>query len=530
MRKSYRILFVLFSISGFVSSSLFADQANHGDEFETKCNACNDNNFFTSRTFMMTRPVSQNVRADQSLWHDFLYTKRDKGGSFEFVTFYQQSISDQRYAKYFTFNNKSLLTVLGDDNHDSCFRDIRAEWIGLPSDFRGSFSLNPKQMQFATVLVYNQDLKSFVDYEFLKRFWIELSLPFVVVENSLNLCQCDVFNKSHSYPRDIKEAMNNCSWLFARIGGKKSCFGCAPLKARLGGAFMDEGNNQIVSYTSLVIPTGKQDDDKFLFEPLPDYNGHWGTATGVNFQFVLNRENVNNCDFCFFFNFEALFLIRSWHCRTFDLKSPVTGCNSGTCGTETSSHCAPCDYKKKHWSRYLLFNAKNGAPDQNVPGVNILTRNVKVRPYGMFDFSFGFRLIKLDKFELEFGYGIWGHGSEKIECVKNFDKEWGIAGKRQPNDTFARSASLSTICEQRATDPENDPNNPVFIPICITDLDLDSGASQGSLNHIVNLAGGFEHVGQAVDIFFGAGAYYEWPQKNSSLENLGVWLKLGGSF
>jgi hypothetical protein len=530
MRKSYIILNILIFVTSFISCKLFADQANHGDEFCTRCNQCNDNNFFTSRTFMMTRPVSHNIRAEQSLWHDFLYSKRDKGGSFQIITFYQQSINDQRYAKYFTLEGKSLMRVFGDDNNDVWQRDIRAEWIGLPSNFRGSFSLNPEQMQFATSLVYNQDLKSFVKSDFLKRFWLEFSFPFVVVENSLNLCQCDIFNESQSYPRDIKQALNNCCWLYGRIGGKKSCFGCAPVTVKLGGAFMDDGNDQIVSYCSLVIPTGKQDDDRFLFEPLPDYNGHWGLSSGVNFQFALNRENSDKIDFCFFLNFEALFLVEAYHRRTFDLKSVVSGCNTATCGASTAAHCAPCDYKRKQWSRYLMFNAKGGAPDQNVPGVDILTKNVKVRPYGIFDFSCGFKLIKLNKFELELGYGIWGHGSEKIECVKNFDQEWGIAGIKQPGDTFARSASLSTIAQQIATDVENDPTDPVFIPICITHLDLDSGAAQGSLNHIIDLAGGLEHVGEAVDVFFGAGVYYEWPQKNSSLENLGAWLKLGGSF
>ncbi|MFC1843113.1 hypothetical protein ACFLYU_05650 [Candidatus Dependentiae bacterium] len=521
MRKSYLVLFILF----FVSSSLFGAQCCHGDEFIEQCSDCNENNFYVSRTFMMTRPVSHNVRAEQSLWHDFLYSKRDKGGSFQITTFYQQSIKNPKTAKYFTFNYKTLLKVLGDDNHDSCFRDVRAEWLGLPSDFRGAFSIDPEQKQFACVLAYNQDLKSFVDYDFLKRFWLEISLPIAVVENNMNLCQCDIFNKSESFPRDIKEAFNNSDWRFARINGKISCLNLAPLRIRFGGAFMDDGNNQIVSYTGILLPTGREDCNKYLFEPVSDYNGHLGFGTGVNFQFVLNRDNDSCYDICFFLNLEALFLIRRWHCRTFDLKCMPTSGDCPSCNVT----CAPCELQRRPWSRYLLFNTRNGVPDQNIPGVNVLTRKVKVRPYSMFDFSFGFR-IKSERFELELGYGIWGHGTERIECIEKFKKQWGIAGIKQEGDTFARSASLSTIGQRIATDAENDADDPTFISICATDLDLDSAASQGALNHIINIAGGFENKGDAVDVFFGVGAYYEGPQKNSALETWGLWLKFGGSF
>ena len=244
-----------------------------------------------------------------------------------------------------------------------------------------------------------------------------------------------------------------------------------------------------------------------MFEPLVGYNGHFGFGTGVNFQIGLNR-NDEFYDVCLFLNLEGVFLTRNWHYRTFDLKG-------------------------RQWSRYLLFNKKGGPPDQNIPGVNILTRRVKVRPYNIVDFSTGFR-IKSEHFEAELGYNIWGHGAERIECVRRFECEWGIAGISQDGDQFARSASLSTICHQEATEeediPENGEQEPVFVPITDMDLNLDSAESQGALNHKVHAAGGFERKGTSVDVFLGAGAYYEIPQKNSALKTWGAWLKLGGSF
>jgi len=524
MKKFYLIPFLFL----FVCTHIFSRQCSYGDNFTRRCTDCDRNNYHESQTFMMTRPVSHNVAAEQSLWHDFLYNKKEKGGSFQVMTYYQQSIQDSETIRYFTFGCKVALKARGDNDPDAKFRDIRAEWVGLPSDFRGTMSINPEQRQFACVITYNQDLKKYVDYDFLKRFWLEVSLPIVAVENHMNVCQYDVFNKSDQYPQDLISAFNQCEWKYQKINGKMSRLNLAPIRIRFGGAFMADGNNQIASYSAFLLPTGQEDCNHYLFEPTAGYNGHLGYGTGVNFQFVLNRDNDQSYDFCFFLNLEGVFLIRNWHCRTFDLKCLPYKENCPSC----RQYCSPCEYQPRPWSRYLQLNCKGGIPEQNIPGVNILTRRVKVRPYNVIDLSMGFRL-KSERYEFEVGYNIWGHGSERIECIEKFKHQWGIAGAKQDGDQFARSASLSTICQRKATSaeelPEDDPDY-AFIPICESDLDLDSAASQGALNHIVHAAGGVEYKGDCVDAFFGFGAYYDYAQKNSALKTWGVWAKLGGSF
>jgi len=270
---------------------------------------------------------------------------------------------------------------------------------------------------------------------------------------------------------------------------------------------LDDDNNQVASFTSILIPTDGKAEGKYLFEPLVGYNGHLGIGAGANFQFGLNKSR-ENFDLCFFLNLEALFLIRNMQKRTFDLK------------------CKP-------WSRYLLFKHADGHIHDIYPGVNVLTQFVKVRPYNMVDLSMGFR-FKTEHTELEVGYNIWGHGEEKIECLQKFTKCWGIAGLQQEGDTKPRSASLSTICSREATAAEKTEDQASsefkFIPIDECDLDKDSAASQGALNHRVHVAFGYEGPGDKVNGFVGLGGYYEIPQKNSALKNYGFWFKLGGSF
>jgi len=519
MKKYYLILFVFVLIPRFS----FCYTCCYGDEFVDHLK-CDRGNEFTSRTFMLTRPVSQSLAADQSLWHDFIYDKHDHKdslqSSFQLIGFYQGSICREETTKYFLFDFKSCLRVLGDqkaiDDNGRLkgFRDIRAEWLGLPSDFQGAFTVDPKQKQMGVVIEFNQNLKKFSDSDLFKRFWFSAIFPLVYVQNNMNLCQFDVFNQGQDCPKDIVEAFRQCDWRFSKIGGKQSRFSVTPIEIKFGGAYLSDGNNQIVQYSTILIPIGEEDENRYLFEPTVGYNGHLGYGTGVNFQFVLNRDN-DFYDFCFFLNLEGVFLIRNRHYRTFDLKGK----------------CTPCGRGKNPWSRYLLFNKKDGPPNLKVPGVNVLTKYVRVRPYNMVDFSIGWR-VKGDNFELELGYNIWGHGAERIECIKKFKDEWGIAGVSQPGDDFARSASLSTIGELKATPEEDLPadEDPVFVSICASDLDLDSAASQGALNHKFHFAGGFERKGESVDSFFGGGLYYEIPQKNSALKNWGIWVKMGGSF
>ena len=469
----------------------------------------------------MTRPVSQNVAAYQSLWHDFIHAKKGSfQGSFQMTAYYQKSIPLDETAQYFLFDFKNELLVLGDATHDRKFRDIRAEWLGLPSDFRGYMSICPEQTQIGVIMEYSQDLKKFAEYDFLKRFWVNISLPFIVVENSLNLSQWGVYEsvaEPNHHPKDIIEAFNQRSWHYAKINGKMSRFNLAPIEIKLGGAFLADGSNQVVSYTKILIPTGQEDENHYLFEPLVGYNGHLGFGTGVNFQIGLLRDPTDY-DICFFLNLEGVFLIRNWHYRTFDLNWPPCSYDCQAC----DQCCWNNELRGRPWSRYLLFNMKGGHPNQLEPGVNVLTRRVKVRPYNVVDFSMGWRVIA-DKFELEIGYNIWGHGSETIECIKRIERAWGIAGQPLPGDKEARSASMSTI-EQRA---ENDAE---FVTITDSDIDISSAESRGALNHRVHTAGGLVHRGKTIDAFFGAGAYYEIPQKNSALKTWGIWVKVGGSF
>ncbi len=111
-------------------------------------------------------------------------------------------------------------------------------------------------------------------------------------------------------------------------------------------------------------------------------------------------------------------------------------------------------------------------PQAYTPGVNVLTRNVRVYPFSYVDFACGFRLTS-EWFESEIGYGIWGHGDEKIEltcvstCLTTMSMEY--AGSAPEGYSKAVTASRSTIRYQAPYDRDTS-GNPVFIPVTIASL------------------------------------------------------------
>jgi len=192
--------------------------------------------------------------------------------------------------------------------------------------------------------------------------------------------------------------------------------------------------------------------------------------------------------------------------------------------------------KNKPFSRYMLYTRKNSEPGEVIPGANLLTLESIVRPYGIADFSMGWR-INVAPFEFELGYDLYGFGGEKVKLRSSpiespFNRrcgglnEFGIAGTGtvlNNGKLIQATASNSTIDCLAADDTE-------FISICENDLDLCSAAAGSVLNHKIHIAAGIESLGAHTEGFAGWGVFFEFPQKNASLENWGFWLKLGAAF
>lgn len=463
---------------------------------------------YQAQSFMYTRPLAQNIALQQALWHSIAYDKHGcHCAGFQIYPVYQKAIAEKKNNYYFLFDCKSELLVSGDENvNDLYIRDVRAEWLQLPSNFRGKMTICPRQCQSGVICEYHHDVEHLFNIQFLHDYWVSILAPVVYIENDMNIRQNNIANPGAQYPHDIIQAFNNPAWNFARIDGKKKCVQFGDVFVRMGKTYYNQDGFQLLFYGGFTIPTTKQQNPKYVFSPVAGFNGHWGIIFGAHTDFLLSDES---CPWSasFFIALEALYLLQNSQCRTFDII------------------CKP-------WSRYMLFVRRHGRFDEYYQGVNVLTRRVKVHPYTLADFACGWR-VKSDWFEWELGYGIWGHGDEKIELKCNYNcpdcGQYGITGKPPAGYTHAVTASTSTIQHQAEYD-KDEHGNPVFIGVADGQLDLLSAASRSALNHKIFMSFGHLHNGCCIDYVLGIGCYAEIPQWRTSLPSCGVWLKYSMTF
>lgn len=459
---------------------------------------------FTSQTFMFTRPVNQNLPMYQSLWHSLIYSEAPCSTAFQLFGFYQTSHSTTDAIKYFLMNRKTHLQVRGDDAPDYFNRDIRAEWLGINnSHFSGSMTIDPKQKQMGFAAQAYHALGEFIPIDLLSNWWLTIRLPVVMVENNINIRQEGVQYPGTSFPKDIIQAFNQPNWRFAKMNPQgQSKVGVAEINVQLGSTYADYEYFEFAYYSGFSVCLSGSQNASYLFSPFVGNNGHAAIETGVNLQVPLNCDTTCQ-QICWFMDLEAHWLWPNLQCRTFDLRG-------------------------KPFSRYLQLNRLNGEPNQLIPAVNVLTREVRVHPYALCEFSTGWRYIS-EGVEAEIGYTLWGHGNEKLHLKCPFPAEYGIAGTGFTVDPstgrhLATSASASTIANQA-------PNDPEFVTINPGDIDLLSAESRTAINHKIHLSFGWKRFDCGpIDAFFSFGGYYEWAQRNSALEVSGGWAKIGASF
>ncbi|NBQ17467.1 hypothetical protein EBU24_04055 [bacterium] len=444
----------------------------------------------SGQTFLFTRPVFQNIAARTTLWHDAGFDE-SKNTGFRATASFATSSSSLLLKRYFLMQDHDAIIV----SNSSANRDIRPEWLGLPTNFGGTLSVQPEQSQGCFELHARQSLKDLLDISFLKSMYVAASLPLVIVKNNLNFTQTNITNAAASTNPvyDIITAFANPAFNYHKIRtASETLVRPGELRLELGKTFISNERALLVSYSGFSLPLYRAQKNTHLFEAQPGNNGHLAFLWGAHLQVpITGKENPTSCTF--FLDLENTWLIRNHQYRTFDLKN-------------------------KEWSRYLLFRQLNQVTDQTVSGINILTQKVRVSPYNIVDFSMGLRL-DVKKVMAEVGFGIWAHGGERVKLISPWKEIYGIAGT-----AINTSASLSTIRDQAA-------NDATFTPVYQSDINFKSGSAVPTVNYRVHTSIGTHIRGKEADGFLGIGAFFEVPHNpTKSFEQWGLWLTLGGAF
>jgi len=500
MKKLWLLFFIVTLVNFSITAIDIFDYSDRSDRTTT----CYEEFGFCpltclpNRSFMFTRPLYRDIGVQKPLWQEFVFNPSDTA-AVQVIPIYQKSFGTRSLAKYFLFNEQYNLLIKGDDVIDKNpnTRDVRAEWLGLPSNYIGSFSVHPQQKQFGIWIEGKVPLSAFFDHEFFELLWVGMATPYQIVENNIRPSQTPPINPGSSFPRDALEALSNPALLFGKFGGEMKVSGFAEVDFKLGYNLLNRDYFEIGLYSMLVIPLHKGAKQHFIFEPFLGNNRHFGYGNGVTFKLPLVCDA--ECQlFSFFAYFENIYFFRHTERRCFDLIS-------------------------NPWSRYMLLNSKEGG--RNIPAINIFTRKVRARCYNMLDLLTGFDW-EVGNLQVEMAYGLWARGREQLKLDDCFPLNFGFAGVGfLPGTTIPASASLSTISEQAANDTIA--NIEAFIPITVQDLDLNSGAARGALCHRAHLTASYFYHDDVIEGFMTLGGYIEISQYNTALSNWGIWGKVG---
>ena len=470
-----------------------------------------------ARTFILTRPVYRNIAAQWSLWHDVVFNAcQPQTFGFQILPIFQRTLGSGKVTRYFLFDdvlpctyndNSDFLVVKGDDadNGNQYSRDIRAEWINLPSTFAGSFTVRPKQEEAAVWLEAYYSLRDTFESPVLKSCWLSVALPIHYMKTDINLTEYPsqpTVTPRPIAPTSIAEALSNPAWNFAKFGPSKKEFDVAELNLKIGSNFLDQDGFQLCIYSSAVAPLHGYNNPGFVFSPVLGTNRHFGYGTGLILQLPMTND-YNSCFMAFFFEIENIYFFRDSQKRTFDLKL-------------------------KPWSRYLLLVNEDGRT--NIPAVNILTRGARIRPFNMVDMTTGVR-YQSGGLEMELGLDVWARGREDVKLKECFPCGYGIQGVGFLSGTnIPATANTSTIGVLAPNDVIPFTTTEIFVPITENDIELTSAAARGAINFRLHLAGGYSASCNDALFFIGFGGFFEVPNYNTDFKRYGAWGKIGFGF
>lgn len=465
-----------------------------------------ENHELYSRSFTILRPAYDLIEVFHHLVDPLQYNQ-EHSGTPQFYALYQHSqdhdLAQSKYARYFLIHGKNQLLVAGDSAQAQlkCNRDIRAEWLGLNPDFSGYLSICPEHRQYGGVFSYHQNLDTIIHHGFFEQCFVSVTMPVLNVMTNLNLHQQGVQNPGTNFPRDIIEAFAQPTWQFDKIAGPREKTAIAEVTFRFGRVFMNDNDNFLVYYSGLVIPAAPKPDPEYLYNAYVGQRYHVGFNGGMNLQLRLNRTQAGPL-WAMFLMLDGTYLFKNTQYRTLDLFGP--------------NHKG-----QRQWSRFLLMT-RECTPGVATPGVNVLTQEMHVRPYGVYNFAGGFR-FKNNWYEIEVGYNLWGHPQEFLKLENHFVTDYGILGDNSATPDVGVSASTSTIKTQG-------PNDATFVTLKESDLNIYSSSAGSALNHTFLLGFGIHEVCKKCEFTFGGGLYTEIAHLNRPVPSWGGWLKVGATF
>ena len=348
--------------------------------------------------------------------------------------------------------------------------DLRAEWLYLPTTYRGSLYFTPRIQNFTTDfdLYFGMDpwvegLFARINMTAVHTKW-DLGLNSVVEQLGAQTVdpitylgdQMDYFCKE-KVPTGSPTTIAPLE--YTRICAN-SCSknGIADIHADLGWKFLIDDNFHLGLLMRTVAPTGTRNNSTMLFAPVIGNGHHWELGGGLTSSYLLWHNEECEDRLGFYVDFYLTHLFNTKECRVFDLKH-------------------------KPLSRYMTAaKITDGTTiDTFAPIANITASRVDVRVNAQSDLALWFDYTHKNM-TADLGYNLWTRSCEKVSCPSSCsectsccpniltyaDESWGIRDVSGEGLT----ASDATIASLGTTDA-----TPVYLSA--SDLDFRGGATRG---------------------------------------------------
>ena len=499
----------------------------------------------TNKTFLMPRSINTNLAMQMSNWHSFIYRSQEQyfGSNFQMSLYYQHSNNGKDLSKYFMFGGKNSLNV-----GTAAGKDVNPYNFNLRSTYVGSFSFKPEQQVWGSRFDFYQDL-----YKILKGLYISFAAPVVNVENDPGLREnITTEGDAHFGPNTITQAFAGHKltsdwserWQYGKIDGKKTECGLADIDVKLGYKIWDKKVFKLSANLGLTVPTGNKAEGVYFFEPIVGNGKHWALGGGLDTTIRLWKNEEATKKLLFYLAADYRYLFSNNQVRTLELKN-------------------------NPWGRYIRMRQQDPGDAtmvlaNSVPGINVMTRNVKVTPGSQLDALASLNL-KCKHWNFELGYNLWVRDSENVKLKEawNTPGTFGLIA-----DTTAYQAESIAGAATRLSWTDNTPavvGNAISTTVVqgqvlpqlirgqlattgvspdttiaanantnvnnrsrfIEESDVDMCGNPTAVSHKIfgGLSYGFEFKDQPM--FVNLGGSYEFAQNNAVLEQWAVWFKLG---
>lgn len=528
----------------------------------TVCDDCDCE--VTGRSFFSVRPPWQASSPERlTMFRDAMDARIDgRNGAFQVGLFGGRSTRPSRLAKYFFPDCKERLVVSEEQLDDTDILAGHFNIVTAENTFKSIIEIRPRHSFVGVGLNYRQQFAERCDG---RGFFFEVSLPIEHVRNELEFCeqiiqdgggaQCppDIIpTLTRSCPTDLCDSccptsslecafscdnlqsnmrsafMQEC-FKFGRIESGSDCptdcntnsrkvtkTSVAGAELRLGYQIVDCPNYNWDGWIGVVLPSGNTPKGIRVFEPIVGYNDHWGLETGASFDVVFWEAECEDRNLTFAFDCHGLYLFNKDEVRSFDLKN-------------------------KPWSRYMQMyankeqaqQAADAAAVQNlqtslllgVPGINVLTQCVRVKPRFSRTFNWGF-IYNHCQFRGELGYNFYAREAECVELACPWQEGPALKALTGAGETDSVQQIGDNFSNNNVENVANYDRN----VITAADLDLNSAAAPCTMSHTIYGSMGYHWDERCYPTFVGMGASYEITTDNTGMNRWMAWAKVGLSF